>query len=298
MTAEEGHRLGLEAAAALTSTDVPTTPATPEAATPQVADTTETATAPADSFTRIDPTTLPPELRPFYDSMQGDYTRKTQEIAPYRQLAQDTGLDVEGLRQSAELYSALQDPSQLVQFHTELTDALQAQGLTPAQAAAAATQHVTEVQQGGGVTPDAYTDPEEQRFQDLTSRLDRFEQSQAQEAQQRQNEMRAGQVVAEMNRQEMVIKESHPTWGQEDIDATYELSAFYGGNLIQAASRYDEIVSNKVAAILNGKGAAASNPALSPLPAAVPGLTRGTGFGDDLNAAHKAAMAAARALPQ
>jgi len=95
----------------------------------------------------------------------------------------------------------------------------------------------------------------------------------------------------------MVIQEQHPDWTQEDIDATYEISAFYGGNLIQAATRFDELMSNRVAKILNGKGAAQSNPALTPLPAAVAGLSRGMDFGDDLNAAHKAAMAALKALP-
>ena len=295
MTAEEGHRLGLEAAKGIPAESADAG-ATPAEATPTGAEQGDAATTEVDSFSKLDPNTLPPELRPYYDSMQGDYTRKTQEIAPFRQLAQDTGLDVDGLRQSAELYAALQDPTQLVQFHSELTAALQAQGLSPAEAAAVATEHVAEVTAGGG-QEDLSMDPEERRIQDLTSRLDRFEQSQVEEAQTRQNEHKANAFLAEMNRQEMVVKEAHPDWSQADIDATYELSAYYGGNLVQAASRYDEIVSDKVTRILNGKGAAAANSALTPLPAAVAGMSRGTDFGGDLDAAHKAAMAAAKLLP-
>ena len=288
------HARGLAAAAALPGdpAEGATQTATPEGTqAPEVATTIEEM---ADNFTRLDPSTIPAELRPYYDSMQADYTRKTQEAAPYRKLAEDTGLDVDGLRQSAELYSALQDPQQIVQFHQELTDALRAQGLTQAEATAAATQTVQESLAGGG---DESLDPEEQRFQALEAKLASFEQAAKADAETRQNEARAGQIVAEMNRQQMVIQEQHPDWTQEDIDATYEISAFYGGNLIQAAARYDELMSNRVARILNGKGAAQSNAALAPLPGAVAGLSRGMDFGDDLNAAHKAAMAAAKLLP-
>jgi hypothetical protein len=289
------HQRGLAAAAALPSDDG----ATPNDAAPTGEQQGEVATpeAPAteDSFTKLDPSTIPAELRPYYDSMQADYTRKTQEAAPYRKLAEETGLDVDGLRSSAELYSALQDPTQIVEFHKELTDALVAQGLSPAQAAQAATEHVTSTVAGG--EEDLSLDPEERRVQELTARLDRFEQAQQAEQAQRQQEARANQMLAEMNRQEMVIKEQHPDWAQEEIDATYELSAFYGGNLIEAAARFDDLMSSRIAKVLNGKGAAASNPALAPPPVGTGATSRGMDFGDDLNAAHKAAMAAAKLLP-
>lgn len=284
------HQRGLEAARALPAEG--TTPeVTPTGAEQEGAATTEQ----VDSFTKLDPNALPAELRPYYESMQADYTRKTQEVAPYRQLAQETGLDVAGLRQSAELYGALQDPQQLVEFYGELTNALQAQGLTPAQADAAATQHIANVQSGG--QEDLSLDPEEQRIQALEAKLATWEQTQQQQREALQREQMQVALVSEMNRMENVVKETHPDWGQEEIDAVYELSAFYGGNLIDAATRLDEITSNRVAKILNGKGAAAANPALTPLPSAVSGLSRGTEFGGDLNAAHKAAMAAAKLLP-
>jgi hypothetical protein len=285
------HQRGLEAARALPAEGTTPTEVTPEGTQVEPGTTAVEADTP---FTKLDPNTLPAELRPYYDSMQGDYTRKMQEAAPYRQLAQETGLDVAGLRQSAELYGALQDPQQLVQFHAELTSALQANGLTPAQAAEAATQYVTE-QQGAG-QEDLSLDPDEARIQALESKLAEFEQSQqARESAIQQQQLQAA-LVAEMNRQESVVKEAHPDWDQSDIDATYELSAFYGGSLIDAANRYDEIVSNRVTKILNGKGAVSANTAFSPLPAAV-SASRGTEFGGDLDAAHKAAMAAVKLLP-
>lgn len=42
-----------------------------------------------DSFTSLDPTTLPPEAKPFYDSMLKDYRSKTAEIADLRGNAPD-----------------------------------------------------------------------------------------------------------------------------------------------------------------------------------------------------------------
>ena len=102
--------------------------------------------------------------------------------------------------------------------------------------------------------------------------------------------------IGEMNRQESVVREAHPDWTQSDIDATYELSAFHGGSLVDAAARYEEIVSDRIARILNGKGAVAADAAHAPLPPALSGITRPQKFGS-LEEAHKAAMQAAKLLP-
>lgn len=288
-TPEEMHQRGLAAARAL-----PTEGTTPTETTPQGEQQGAAATTEVDSFTGLDPSTIPPELQPYYKQMQADYTRKTQAIAPYRQLAEQSGLDVAGLGQAAELYSALQDPQQLVEFYGELTTALEAQGLTRAEAQVAATQHIQE-QTGAPPAQGEYVDPEEARIQALESRLAGFEQSAQAAAEAQRNEQTQMRLVAEMNRQEMIVKEAHPDWGQGDIDAVYELSAFYGGDLLVASNRYDEIVSDRVTRILNGKGQAAANPALAPFTGAAP-TTRGTTFGSDLDAAHKAALIAAREL--
>lgn len=272
-------------------TSTPATPAgnEPAAATP--------ADQPEDSFTKLDPNTLPPELRPFYTSMQADYTRKMQDAAPYRSLASELGLEASDLRQAAELYTALQDPNQLVQFHSELSDALVQAGLSPAQAAQAATEHIENVQAGGQPDTQWSDDPEERRIQELEARLASFEASQQQQAEQLRREQMQMALVSEMNRQESVIKEAHPDWTQDEIDAVYELSAFYGGSLIDAAARFDDVLSSSVARILNGKGAVATNPAHAPLPPAVAGLVEPKGFGDNLEAAHEAALKAASLLP-
>jgi hypothetical protein len=294
MDADAMHQAGLAAAAALPPD--PSEGATPAVATPEGAQTEQGATTEdTQPFTKLDPNALPPEVRPYYESMQSDYTRKTQEAAPFRSLAEETGLDVEGLRQAAELYQTLKDPTALVQFHGELSKALQENGLTPAQAEAAATAHIVE-NQGGG--EDLSLDPEERRIQDLEAKLARFEQGQADQAEQaRQAQMQAA-LVSEMNRMEGVVREQYPTFDQDDIDLAYELSPFYGYNLIDAANRLDATVNARVTRILGGKGSVASNPAHAPLPPATAAVTAGQDFGDNLEAAHKAAMAYVKNLPQ
>lgn len=283
----EGNRIVSEEGPGTTPSATPT--GSEPAATP--------ADQPADSFTKLDPNALPPELRPYYTSLQADYTRKMQEAAPYRQLAGDLGLEPGDLRQAAELYSALQDPNQLVQFHGELSAALEQAGLSPAAASQAATEHIQTVQAGGDPNTQWSDDPEERRIQELEARLNRYEESQQAQAEQARREQMQMALVSEMNRQESVLREQHPDWTQNDIDAVYELSAFYGGSLLDAGNRYETVVSDRVARILNGKGTVASDPAHSPLPPALAGITQPKGFGDDLEAAHEAAMAAARLLP-
>jgi hypothetical protein len=142
-------------------------------------------------------------------------------------------------------------------------------------------------------------DPEERRVAELEARLSRFEEQQRAEEAARAEQMRQAAFVAEMNRQESLIREQHkddPTFTQADVDAIYELSAFYGGSLVDAHQRYMDIVSDRVARILSGKGAVASDPSFTPAPAAVSGVTRPTKFAD-VDEAHKAAMDLVRRMP-
>lgn len=270
------------------------TPVEGQQATPQGNETPEAATAP-DSFTNLDPNTLPPEVQPYYKSMQADFTRKTQEIAEQRKQFESLG-PLDQLQQANELLQALQDPNELVRFHAELSNALQEMGLTPAQANAAAAQHIQEQTQAPQ-DQNWSDDPDERRIQELEQRLSQFESAQQAAEQQRQAEMLQMAVVGEMNRQESIIRESNPSYTQDDINAVYELSAFYDGNLLDAQRRYEEIVSSRVASLLNSKGTVASNPAFTPATPAQ-GSERGTSFGGDLEAAHRAAMEIVRTLPQ
>jgi len=60
-----------------------------------------------ESFTDIDPSKLPPELQTHYKNMLADYTRKTQEIAPIRKLAKESGMTPEQMVTSLQHYQQL-----------------------------------------------------------------------------------------------------------------------------------------------------------------------------------------------
>ena len=103
--------------------NIDTTPETPGEGTPspEGQPIAEPPQAPKDdSFTSVDPNTLPPELRATYKSLQADYTRKTQEAAPYRKFAEQTGMNVEDLQRVLAEYNQFSNvlqnnPAQLVQ---------------------------------------------------------------------------------------------------------------------------------------------------------------------------------------
>ena len=75
---------------------------------------------------KLDPNKIPPELIPFYKSMQADYTRKTQALAQERKLIENL-LD-NALSNPAVAQQLMNDPQfiQTAQQHPELAQKLQA----------------------------------------------------------------------------------------------------------------------------------------------------------------------------
>jgi len=181
---------------------------------------------------------LPPEARAWLTQrekmMQGDYTRKTQELAEQRKA-------VEG---DLEFLQAIRtDPYAALEFHTELTQALVDSGLTPAQAAAEATAQIEDVQGDGEVDPD---DALRAEVEDLK----------AWKAEQ-ESSAQVQYIEAELTRQEMAIRQSNPAYKDEDIDAVYELAFAHGGNLVTAQERYEAFRNQFVTAYTEQKATAA-----------------------------------------
>lgn len=262
---------------------------------------TPAAPAAEESFTSIDPALLPPELAATYKSMQADYTRKQQALAAERTQYEQYGPPDE-LQAARELYQAIQDPSNWEQLHAELTAAMQEQGLSPAQAAVAATQTLQE-QSGAPAAgaPDLASflaDPElaplAQHVQALQARLDEQENLAAEAHQAAQVEQEQMALVGEYQRQEMAIRQNNPSYTDGDIDAIYELSSFHNGNLLAAQQRYDAIFQDRFSRYVDAKNGAAGTLGLgSPSPAS---SDVSTGPILDANLAHKAGLAALAAL--
>lgn len=215
---------------------------------------------------KFNPDTLPPELQDGWKQLQAAFTQKTQELAAERQQLQQYG-DPNELAQAAQLIRTLQDPQALTQFHSELTQHLQAQGLSPVQASAEAARQIEEAQ-APAASPEAGRLAEEfpelapflENQQRLEARLAEFE-AQAQARQEHEELANMQMALAgELQRQEMTIRQSNPNYSEQDLDAIYELSSFYDGNLLQAQQRYEQIVSSRIESYLAGKTAVGEQP--------------------------------------
>jgi len=245
----------------------PATPATPEGGTPTPVQPSQ----PRDEFGRFvppappaptvdtfdggqfNPDTLAPELQDGWKQLQAAYTRKTQEVAAQRAQLEQFG-DLNQVAQAAELIRTLQDPQALTQFHAELTRELEAQGFTTVQASAEAARQLEQATTpaGNGLSdqlarlaqeyPDLAPLIEQgSQVSQLQARLDQFEAERNARMESEQLAYQQMALAGELQRQEMAIRQSNPNYQQSDIDAVYELSAFFDGNLLQAQQRYEQM---------------------------------------------------------
>lgn len=194
-------------------------------------------TTDSDSFTKFDLNSVPEEYRPFvesaYKQFQGDYTRKTQDLAEQRKALE--GLDPNAAREAIQFVDAIQnDPQYALAVHQTLTEQLTAAGYSPAQAQAEASRQLSEFDNGGddwegedyGVVP-----PDVQRKLD---ELEAWKSQQEQTQRQQQWEM-------ELTRQSMAIQQANPSYEQDDMDAIFQLSWSTNGDLFKAQQAYDAI---------------------------------------------------------
>ncbi len=122
---------------------------------------TENAPVSEESFTKLDPKTLPPALQEAYKNMQRDYRDKTTSVS--ERVKQETARAVEAYRQEAELYRQIAQQEDFVQQWNDYVKQKQSQG--------------QEVQQG---------DPKlvqlEQKFEEINQKLQYAETTQIMDA--------------------------------------------------------------------------------------------------------------------
>lgn len=220
-----------------------------------LSDTPESAVVDTFDDGKFNPDLLAPELQAGWKQLQAAFTQKTQSIAAER--AQTA--------QAVELFNALQDPVYLQQFHAELSQHLQAQGLTSAQADGEAARRIeAEVSGQGGQTAESTVDlatlkadpelaPLAAALEAQQQRLDSFEQqAKAREEAEAMAQWQMA-VAGELQRQEMSILQANPHYTDADMDAVHELAAYFDGNLHQAQQRYEQIGQALVDRYLNQK---------------------------------------------
>jgi hypothetical protein len=189
--------------------------------------------------------TLPPEARAYLESrekaQQADYTKKTQALAEQRKATEDDLAFLDRIRT---------DPYAALEFHEELTAALTAAGMTPAQAAAVAAESVA------APTPpvDANLDPDDPvaaGLAKLKSEWETFQAAQSAAAEQAEIDALAGTL----QRQEMAIRQNNPTYKDTDIDRIYALAFApqYEGSLEKAQEAYEATRQEFISAFIEQK---------------------------------------------
>lgn len=189
-----------------------------------------------ESFTNIDPSTLTGEAKALYDSMLGDYTRKTQEVAPWRKAFDGVDIAPDEARTMIDFYNNLNsDPEFAMSVYEQLGEALQPfreQSVIPSN------------------EPSSEVDPTSAKLSELEQKIKQFEEIQ-----------RFNAGAAELQRQEMALRSMHQDWKDEDMTAVYEIAQAYDGNLLKAGEAYVELQNRIIASYLSSKGGV--NPAVA-----------------------------------
>jgi len=212
----------------------------------------ETDTTPVveDSFTKADLASLldgvtdpaaRERIETAYKSFQGDYTRKTQELAEKSKSYDEFG-DPNKIREALDFQAALSDPTNWPQVHAELTAALQNMGMTPAEAAVEATSQMEEAVTPAKPSLEDLDDPEfepvKAYLENLESRFDSLSQEIQAERTAQKQEQELLALAGELTRQENAIRQANPSFDDQDINDIYELSSYYRGDLFQAEAAF------------------------------------------------------------
>lgn len=238
------------------------TPAAPEATAPmseaEVAEgAQELASMDEESFSRVDPATLPEELQTIYRSMQADYTRKTQALAEQRKQFEQFGGDLASLQEAAALRARLADPNEWVNLYNELQGALTEYNLLDAGDDFSGMPADPGVQMPDlGAIDDPDLAPFQSAFQALQGQVEQLQSQLEYQRQAEQAEQQYNAILGELQRQENAILQSNPHYTDTDLNAIADLAAAFGGDLFQAQSRYEEIISSRLAGYLSQKAPA------------------------------------------
>lgn len=230
----DGAGTGGDSTPASAATEAPATQTTPEApgATPAVEQAQDS------PFTSTAMDALPPEMQSVYKSLQGDYTRKMQEIAQTKaqyQALQAQGVAPDQALQAVDFYNRLNsDPAFAAETIKAVIPQLEQMGYWAASQAVAAQQTAQPDEPDSGYEDPNYT-AVSQEMARLRQELDGMRQ-----------QAEAQQYMAEMSRQQALLQQQHPEYTDNDFKGVFALSHSTAGDLVQANSLYQGI---KAAAI-------------------------------------------------
>lgn len=191
--------------------------------------------------------------------MNADYTQKMQDIAPWRKLGNDLGIESpEDLRAAGELFAQLQDPRNWPQFQQELTDHMMSLGMSPQAASQAAANQLAEfapaedyqtsgefVDDGSGVA---------QQLQALQQQVAQLTQGLQQRDAQAELMQRQNAIAQHLTQQETEIR-SRTSYSDPEWETIYNMMG-QDGNLQAAEQRYASAIAMGVQRYIGAKTAA------------------------------------------
>jgi len=196
-----------------------------------------------------------------YKSFQRGFTQKSQELSGLRRAFE--GIDPNQAREAYDFVQNLAtDRDFATRVHSELAQALELAGASPAQAEAEATRQVESALAGDledfGVSPD---NPLVKQVAALEARQADWERREQERVQQAQRDAE----IAAIQRQDQKIRRERTDLDDDAMNAVYALGASTGGDLEAAVEIYDalteRIVTDYVARKSAPAGAAAAPPA-------------------------------------
>jgi len=224
----------------------------------------------SESFTNLDMSSVPEELRPIVEAkfkeFNADYTRKTQEVAPFRQTLEEAGMTAEEAQQALQFVKGLDDPDQLKALYERLSDHFDQ-----------SAQESEEV--------DESVDPRDAELKNVSERLARFEQAQAK-----------SEAEATLNASIAAVKEAHPDFKEADMNRVFQLATAHmqGGKdvdqaMTSAAKEYADWRQTTINEYIQTKSSVAADG--TPVLGQTTHAETPTGAFKDLDEATKAALA-------
>lgn len=185
-----------------------------------------------------------------YKSFQSGFTKRNQEISEVRRAFED--IDPTEARQAYDFVQRLGSDSQFaMQIHSELSNALEAAGMSPRAAAQEASRQIDEKASEVDDLSEFEDNPFVQQLNELKAWKAEQERAQAEYrefAEQREKEETA---IRAIETQAANLQRTNPSLDQDDMDAIYKIAAATGGDLDVAFEYYgalrDRLVTDYVA---------------------------------------------------
>lgn len=211
-------------------------------------------------FTHIDPNVLPPEMQQLYRSLQADYTRKTQEAAPWRKLGSEFGVESpDDFREALSAYQTLQDPRNWPTIHQELAGYMQQYGMSPQEANLAASNQLAqmapseeEADYDTGYVDDESIAPLARQLKQTQAELAAMRNEWQTQQQKQAEELQWNTLAQGLTQAEMQIRAQNPHYTDQDIETIYNMIG-QDGNLVSAQQRYESVIGARLAQYISSK---------------------------------------------